>query len=126
MTKDTSTYVSNWDSDNNPIIIDTAASRTLTPYLSNLKNPKPYKTVVNGLGKGSISHTGTVEWRVLDSEGRETLVIDDEAYCCTEILYRLLSPHSWRHTQNQIRYKNGKDDPDDAQLIMTDDGYALT
>jgi hypothetical protein len=33
--------IGNWDSDSLPIVIDTAASRTITPLLSDLINPQP-------------------------------------------------------------------------------------
>lgn len=42
----------NWDSDSFPIVIDSATSRTITPFLSDLLNAKPYDSTLKGIGNG--------------------------------------------------------------------------
>eukprot|EP00980_Cylindrotheca_fusiformis_P024064 scaffold11486_cov69-Cylindrotheca_fusiformis.AAC.1 len=84
-----------WDSDSFPIALDTYASRTLTPYLSDLIDAQPYQASIDGIGSGSITHVGRVRWTIADDSGNLVTLEDDEAYCCPDVPYRLLCPHSW-------------------------------
>ena len=80
--KDSPWEEANCNSNNNPTIIDMVASRTLTPFLQDLKDVRPYKAGVSELGTGSITHTGTVQWMVFDSDGKEVVIQDNDAYFC--------------------------------------------
>eukprot|EP00980_Cylindrotheca_fusiformis_P009038 scaffold1942_cov72-Cylindrotheca_fusiformis.AAC.1 len=82
-----------WDSDSFPIALDTCASRTLTPCLSDLIDAQPYQASINGIGSGSITHVGRVRWTIADDSGNLVTLEDDEAYCCPDVPYRLLCPH---------------------------------
>ena len=108
----------NWDSEFKPIVVDTAASRTLTPFLKDLKEPIPCSMDVKGLGKGKITHKGRVEWKVYDMEGQVVTIVDENAYCCEEIPYRLFCPHRLKEAQD-------KNNNDNAQLILLHQGYSL-
>jgi hypothetical protein len=70
-----------WDSDTFLIVIDSATTRTtITPYFSDLIDPKPFRATLSGLGTGSISHKGKVRWTVLNKQGRHVFMEDDDAY----------------------------------------------
>ena len=63
-------YEPNWDSDHHPIVLDTAASKTMTPLLSDLIDPVPFNTAVSGIGTGKITHRGKIRWQVLATKAR--------------------------------------------------------
>ncbi len=118
-----------WDSDDFPIVVDSATSKTITPFFSDLFDPKPYSTNLKGIGTGRITHVGGVRWKVIDTEGNEVELRDDEAYCCRDAPYRLLCPHSWRQTMNSLRYKAGATEGDGATMMMDpgdQQGYLLS
>jgi len=85
-----------WDSDAFPIVLDSGASRTLTPDFSDLIDPRPYVASLTGVGQGTITHVGRVQYQVLDDSGVFRLIVDDEAYYSPSVPYRLLCPHAWR------------------------------
>ena len=108
----------NWDSDSFPIVIDSATSRTITPFLSDLIDAKPYASTLTGIGNGRITHVGTVRWTVLDIHGSEVIIEDTEAYCSKEAPYRLLCPHSWRQSMNSKRYEAGETEGEGATMSL--------
>ena len=117
-----------WSSDSHPIVIDSATSKTITPYLSDLLDPEPCKIAVAGIGKGTITHKGKVKWAVLMDDGKEGFLEDHEAYYCKEAPYRLLCPHSWKKCQDQMRYGRGETEGDNATFMLAggdEAGYIL-
>ena len=108
----------NWDADSFSIIIDSATSRTITPYFSDLINPRPYESLLKGIGSGRITHVGTVRWKVLDVAGNEVILEDNEAYFSKEAPYRLLCPHSWRRYLNNKRYEAGETEGEGATMWL--------
>ena len=81
------TYEQSWNSDSVPIVIDSGASRTITPSKHNLINPKPFYAGLEGIGKGKITHKGTISWTVRDEQGHMVQIIDHEAYCSPDAPY---------------------------------------
>jgi hypothetical protein len=120
--------IGNWDSDSFPIVLDSATSKTITPYLSDLIDPKPYKTNLTGIGTGKITKVGKVKWSVEDMEGKQVILEDDEVYYSPDAPYRLLSPHSWRESMNNKRYAAGEVEGEGATMSMNPEdkgGYLL-
>eukprot|EP00980_Cylindrotheca_fusiformis_P013135 scaffold3305_cov153-Cylindrotheca_fusiformis.AAC.2 len=108
-----------WDSDSFPIALDTCgASRTLTPCLSDLIDAQPYQVSIDGIGSGSINHVGRVCWTIADDSGNLVTLEDDEAYCCPDVPYRLLCPHSWARTQDNRCFANGETEGDQASMMQ--------
>ena len=85
-----------WDSDAFPIVLDSGASRTLTPEFSDLIDPRPFNASLTGVGEGTITHVGRVQYQVMDDNGVFQVLCDDEAYYSPSVPYRLLCPHAWR------------------------------
>ena len=125
---DTPRHMGTWDTDAIPIVVDSATTRTITPRFDDLIEPVPYGATVEGIGKGSVTHRGTVRWRVRDERGRNVLIEDRDAYCSPDAPYRLLCPHSWKQSQDQRRFESGETEGDNANLMLADDnsGYILT
>ena len=117
-----------WASDEIPIVVDSATSRTVTPRFEDLIDPEPFKCSIEGIGKGSITHVGKVKWLVTDDNGKEVIIEDDEAYLSKEAPYRLLCPHSWKKCQDDKRFEQGETQGDGANFYLSDDndGYVLT
>jgi hypothetical protein len=118
-----------WDADDHPIVVDSATSRTITPFFNDLINPKPYSSNLKGIGQGKITHVGTVRWIVQDINGKPVVLEDPEAYYSKDAPYRLLCPHSWRESQNQRRYANGETEGDGATMSLDPNdngGYILS
>ena len=80
-------YEANWDSDQHPIVLDTAASRTMTPLFSDLIDPVPYNTSVSGIGTGKITHRGRIRWDAIDEDGQVQTLEDAEAYYSPDTPY---------------------------------------
>ena len=118
---------SSWSSDAFPIVIDTAASKTITPCFQDLIDPVEYKSSLNGIGQGAITHRGKIRWTVVDDAGKQVILEDDEAYFSASAPYRLLSPHSWKKYQDRKRFAQGETEGDKANFMLdeTGDGYVL-
>ena len=117
------------DADYNPIVVDSATSRSITPYFADLINPKPYASNLKGIGQGKITHVGMVRWVVQDIHGKPVVLEDPEVYFSKDAPYRLLCPHSWRESQNQRRYANGETEGDGATMCLDPNdqgGYILS
>ena len=117
-----------WSSDSRPIVIDSATSKTITPYLSDLMDPEPYKVKVAGIGKGTITHKGKIKWAVLTDDGKKGYLEDHEAYYCEQAPYRLLCPHSWKKCQDEMRFAQGETEGDNATFMLASGnavGYVL-
>ena len=118
-----------WDSDDFPIVVDSATSRTITPVFTDLINPRPHKSTIQGIGTSTITHVGGVRWPVNDLNGRVVYIEDPEAYYCPSAPYRLLCPHSWRESLNHRRYAAGDSEGDGATMCLAPDdqgGYLLS
>ncbi len=118
-----------WDADNIPIVVDSATSRTITPYFEDLINPRPHESNLKGIGQGRITHVGTVRWIVDDINGKPATIEDPEAYYSKDAPYRLLCPHSWRESLNNRRYAHGETEGDGATMNLDPSdkgGYILS
>ena len=69
-----------------------------------------------------VLYKGKVRWKVRDDEGRIVVIADNNAYYAPEAPYRLLCPHSWRETQNEIKVQEGDESGDQANLMIAPDG----
>ena len=45
-----------WDSDSFPIVLDSGTSKSTTPVYSDLINPRPFHSRLQGVGQGKIMH----------------------------------------------------------------------
>ncbi len=70
--------IGNWDSDEFPIVVDSATSRTITPRFEDVINPRPYESNLKGIGNGKITHVGMVQWAVEDINENSTVIEDPE------------------------------------------------
>ena len=120
--------IGSWASDAVPIVVDSATTRTITPRLEDLIDPQPFKTTLLGIGSGTITRRGMVQWKVKDDRGRRVTLEDRDAYYSPEAPYRLLCPHSWKKHMDNKRFARGETEGDQANVFLSDDntGYLLT
>jgi hypothetical protein len=71
--------IGEWDSDVFPIKVDSPTTRTITPCLSDLIDPKPFNASLTGLGKGLITFRGKIKWTVIDEKGHHVVIQDNDA-----------------------------------------------
>lgn len=50
---------------------------------------------------------------------------DHDAYYSPDAPYRLLCPHSWKQTQDEIQYQNEETEGDQAGMMLVDGGYIM-
>lgn len=114
-----------WDSDAFPIVLDSGTSKSITPVFSDLHNPRPFESDLQGVGTGRITHVGAIRYEVLDDNGQTVTLEDQECYYCTDAPYRLFCPHSWKR---QLTARAGSEGAD--VTFMTDpssnSAYLLT
>jgi hypothetical protein len=80
------------DSDDMPIVIDSGASRSLTPNRDDFTTFRPLDSKINGIGAQSkICGVGTVRWRIIDMKDK-LHVIETQAYYVPDASIRLYSP----------------------------------
>jgi hypothetical protein len=87
-----------------PIVIDSGASKGLSPIRSDFIQFKPLKSTITGIGaKSEIRGVGIVRWKIIDQHGK-VAVIETEAYYVPSAHIRLYSPqsHFARHKQGQM------------------------
>jgi len=122
--------IGDWDSDSIPIVVDSASSASLTPFKSDLRNIRPYKSLVTGFGASNITHVGEVSWCVKDINGNNVYLEDDTCYYAPNAPYRLLCPHNWKKCRNKKRYEAGETEGDQATFMLSpddlDDDYVLS
>jgi hypothetical protein len=123
-----------WDSDGFPIVLDSGTSKSITPVFSDLIDPRPFQSRLQGVGQGEITHVGSVSYTVLDDKGRMVALQDNECYYCPTAPYRLFCPHSWKKQMNASASATGSSegagatfmtDPssDGAYLLSWDNGH---
>ena len=84
---------------------------------------------MTGIGTAPITRKGSICWAVLDIEGKEVFIEDDDCYYSKQAPYRLLCPHSWRDCMNNQRFQIGETQGEGATMIMNpdnNDGYLLS
>jgi hypothetical protein len=114
-----------WDSDAFPIVLDSGTSKSITPVFSDLKNPRPYVSDLQGVGKGRITHVGAISYEVVDDTGQTVTLDDAECYYCSDAPYRLFCPHSWK----QQLTARGEPEGEHASFMTdpsSDSAYVLT
>ena len=79
--------IGTWDSDEHPIIVNSATSQTITPLFLDLINPQAYQSQLTGIGTAQITHKGSVCWAVLDIEGKEVFLEDNDCYYSKQAPY---------------------------------------
>ncbi len=75
-----------WDSDVFPIVRDSGTSKSITPFFSDLINPRPYQSNLQGVGQGKITHVGAIQYLVQDDNGHTVTLEDSECYYCSKTL----------------------------------------
>ena len=108
-----------WDSDGFPIVLDSGTSKSITPVYSDLINPRPFQSRLQGVGQGDITHVGAVSYSILDDQGRIVTLTDEECYFCSTAPYRLFCPHSWKKQMNAAAAVTGSSEGAGA-TFMTD------
>ena len=76
------------------VVTDNSATKTLTPFLSDLHNAQMQNGVVDGVSKADIQAVGTVRWMMLDDEDVPNLFVDNEAYYVPTAPHRIMSVSS--------------------------------
>jgi len=118
-----------WDSDAFPIVLDSGTSKSITPVFTDLIDPRPYESDLQGVGRGKITHVGRVRYLVEDDNGRAVILADNECYFCATAPYRLFCPHSWKKQQNENSYLSGNSEGAGATFMTdpaSDNAYILT
>jgi hypothetical protein len=118
-----------WHSDSYPIIVDSAASFTITNKLSDLIDPVPHDCALSGIGSARITHRGTIKWTVLTDAGQPAVIEDRNAYFSEQAPYRLLAPHGWQKTMHQKHLESGASEGGDQvtmMLLNNAQGYVLS
>ena len=86
-----SVYLSK-DKDSMPIVIDTGASRLITPHKSDFIEFKTHDMSIGTINASSkVEGTGMIRWKVTDQNG-ETSIIETAAYYIPTASIRLYSP----------------------------------
>ena len=85
-------FFSKYDEENVPIVLDSGASKGLTPFRKDFVSFRPLKSIINGIGATcSIDGVGIVRWEIIDQKGIKQ-TIETEAYYVPSAKIRLYSP----------------------------------
>ena len=111
-----------FDTDSFKVGIDTCASKCMSympsDFIQSSLKPNTLSTKVKPYGKGpklSISHVGTVKWKIQDDEGKVHNILIPNSFLVPEGRSRLLSPQHWG--KEAIREGNCED-PDSTHSIQ--------
>ena len=86
-------YLSNLEN-SVPTVIDSGASKSLSPFRDDFISFRPFKAAINGIGATcNIAGIGTVHWNIMDQKG-EISIIETEAYFVPAANIRLYSPQN--------------------------------
>ena len=94
-----------FDSDSYPIMVDNGASYSITNDLRDFIEPPVQKGIkINGFdGSKTSARTGTVQWKILDDDGKpHTITLPGTNYVPTAET-RMLSPQHWSQATNDLR-----------------------
>ena len=92
-----------------PIVIDTGASSSVSPFKEDFVSFKESHSTVIGIGaRAAVEGHGTVRWTIFDSEGKETTV-ETEAIYMPSASIRLYSPQAhFRKARNGSLFLDGR------------------
>jgi hypothetical protein len=98
----TNVFMSSLDQRTIPIVIDSGASKGLSPIRSDFIQFRQLKSKITGIGAQSeIGGVGIVRWKIIDQHGKVD-IIETEAYYVPSAHIRLYSPQS-----HFVRHKKG-------------------
>jgi GAG-pre-integrase domain len=114
-----------FDSDSFPIRIDNCASRTITYDANDFVSGSMYpieNKVVHGFGgtTTTITHVGTVRWRIMDDCGKVQEILIPESYYVPNGSSRLLSPQHWAQQSSTATGRK-----DEVTCITTQDAVTI-
>jgi hypothetical protein len=88
--------VVNFEADAFDMATDNCASRTCTPYFSDLYEVESVdNATLTGVGTGRVTHMGKARYVFLDGNGKEILIDDHKVIVCPNLPSRILSIPSW-------------------------------
>jgi hypothetical protein len=103
-----SATVIDFDVDAFDVATDNCASKTSTPYFSDLYEAVPVdNAVLNGVGTSKVTHIGKAKYLYVDDNGREITIDDHEVLVCPGLPTRILSIPSWA---TQLEHRHGPRD----------------
>ena len=85
----------NFDAECFDLAADNCASKTCTPFLSDLYEARPFQGSLTGVGTADISHIGKAQYVYRDDEGTLIEVDDHDILVCRSLTQRLLSVPNW-------------------------------
>ena len=118
-----SIFICQHNKDNLPIVIDSGASKGLTPNRSDFVSFRPLNSKITGLGSQSeISGVGIVEWKIFDQNNTQR-TIRTEAYYVPSANIRLYSPqHHFRQEKSGSLHITWNE----AKLCLPNDDLSLS
>ena len=99
-----STFLSGSRADSMPIVVDTGASRSLSPHRSDFESLRPINLQIGTINAASkVEGVGMVRWEITDQDGAKS-VIRTEAYYVPSASIRLYSPqfHFREHCEGRL------------------------
>jgi hypothetical protein len=91
-----SARIVNFDADAFNIATGTCASKTSTPYLSDLYESTPIKNAaLSGVGKSAVTHIGKARYVYVDGKGRDITMDDHDVLVCPSLSTRIVSIPNW-------------------------------
>jgi Reverse transcriptase (RNA-dependent DNA polymerase) len=110
-----------FDSESFTILVDNGASHSFTTDQSDfVEPPTPLQRRVVGVGNGMATHVGTVEWPIMDDDGRVTCERYPGVFLCKDMPCRVLSPQHWAQSRKDFRPQR-----DGTRCITTADAVIL-
>jgi hypothetical protein len=109
-----SARIVNFDADAFDVATDNCASKTSTPYLSDLYESVTIENaVLNGVGKSKVTHIGKAKYIYIDDKGHEITIDDHNVLVCPGLPTRIVSIPNWA---TQLKKLHGPQDKTATQL----------
>ena len=91
------------DTDSYEIGIDNHSTRCISPEAKDfISTIKPSNSILNGIsGNIKVQGVGTVQWKILDDNGKEHIFKIRDCLYIPQIKIRLLSPQQWSQQRKQ-------------------------
>jgi hypothetical protein len=103
-----SAQIVDFDADAFDIATDNCASKTSTPFFSDLYEAVPINNaVLAGVGKSKVTHIGKAKYIYVDDKGREITIDDHDVLVCPGLPTRIVSIPNWA---KQLEKQHGDGD----------------
>ena len=93
-----------WDTDGQNLMVDSGASASITPYLTDfITPPQPINSKVKGIGgHAQATYKGTVQWKIQDDQGQTHRFTLPNSYFVATAPSRILCPQHLAQTAKTI------------------------